>query len=80
MASLGHNELKLQPHHPEDNELNRISQYMVIRAYFNGLLQEKRNSSALAMELRLSSINPSIYQCYLPILTSVACTSNPIIN
>ena len=27
----------------------------------NGLMQERRNSSALAMELHLSCINPSIY-------------------
>ena len=30
-------------------------------AYINGLVQERRNSSALAMELRLSSTNPSIW-------------------
>ena len=29
--------------------------------YFDGLAQERRNSSALAMELRLSCTNPSIY-------------------
>ena len=29
--------------------------------YIDGLVQERRNSSALAMELRLSSTNPSIY-------------------
>ena len=28
-----------------------------------GLVQERRNSSALAMELRLSYINPSILSC-----------------
>ena len=28
--------------------------------HIDGLVQERRNSSALAMELRLSSINPSI--------------------
>ena len=28
--------------------------------YLDGLVQERRNSSALAMELRLSCINPSI--------------------
>ena len=28
--------------------------------YFNGLVQERRNSSALAMELRLTCTNPSI--------------------
>ena len=30
-------------------------------AHINGLVQERRNSSALAMELRLSYTNPSIY-------------------
>ena len=29
-------------------------------SYFHGLVQERRNSSALAMELRLSCINTSI--------------------
>ena len=29
--------------------------------YIDGLMQERRNSSALAMELRLSCINPSIF-------------------
>ena len=30
----------------------------------NGFVQERRNSSALATELRLSCTNPSIFQCY----------------
>ena len=29
--------------------------------HFDGLVQERRNSSALAMELRLSCTNPAIY-------------------
>ena len=29
-------------------------------SYINGLVQERRNSSALAMELRISCTNPSI--------------------
>ena len=29
--------------------------------YIDGLVQERRNSIAIAMELRLSSTNPSIY-------------------
>ena len=29
--------------------------------YIDGLVQVRRNSSALAMKLRLSCINPSIY-------------------
>ena len=32
--------------------------------YFSGLVQERCNSSALAMELRLSCIKPSICCCY----------------
>ena len=32
-----------------------------IQVYIDGLVQEKRNSSALAMELRLSRTNSSIY-------------------
>ena len=30
--------------------------------YLDGLMQERRNSSALAVELRLSSINQSIWK------------------
>ena len=42
----------------------------------DGLVQERRNSSALAMELRLSCINPSMcpldrYQPILPIFLKV---------
>ena len=32
----------------------------IYRQYIDGLVQERRNSSAFAMELRLSCINPSI--------------------
>ena len=38
---------------------NTLSQNL----HFDGLVQERRNSSALAMELRLSRINPSIWGC-----------------
>ena len=38
--------------------LIEISHYL-----FNGLVQERRNSSALAMELRFSCANPLIYGC-----------------
>ena len=31
--------------------------------YFDGLVQERHNSSALAMELHLSCTNPSIWTC-----------------
>ena len=30
--------------------------------HIDGLVQERRNSSALAMELRLSCTNPSVYR------------------
>ena len=33
----------------------------IFREYIDGLVQERRNLSALAMELRLSFTNPSIY-------------------
>ena len=32
---------------------------MMLNHYIDGLVQERRNSSALAMELRLSCINPT---------------------
>ena len=35
--------------------------YRINISYIDGLMQERRNSHALAMELRLSCINPSIY-------------------
>ena len=35
--------------------------YVVCTQYIDGLVQERRNSSALAMELRLSSTNLSTY-------------------
>ena len=38
-------------------EMNCLS----IIANIDGLVQERRNSSVLAMELRLSCTNPSIY-------------------
>ena len=34
------------------------------RGHINGFVQERRNSSALATELRLSCTNPSIFQYY----------------
>ena len=36
------------------------------RGHYDGLVQERRNSSASAMELRLSCIKPSIIQCAWP--------------
>ena len=37
------------------------TQVNLVCVHIDGLLQERRNSSALAMELRLSCTNPSIY-------------------
>ena len=38
---------------------------IVFHSHIDGLVQERRNSSALAMELRLSCINPSTW-CLIP--------------
>ena len=38
------------------------SVYKSVGHHINGLVQERRNSSALAMDLRLSCTNPSIYR------------------
>ena len=42
------------------NDLLHVTFFLVIK-YIDGLVQEIRNSSALAMELRLSCTNPSIW-------------------
>ena len=42
--------------------------------HIDGLVQERRNSSALAMELRLSCTNQSIYRLASYMVT----TSNPL--
>ena len=41
----------------------------VLAKHIDGLVQEKRNSSALAMELRLSCTNPSTFQCIFRLKT-----------
>ena len=40
--------------------MNVYDNYDVIVLHIDGLVQERRNSSALAMELRLSCTSPSI--------------------
>ena len=46
---------------------------------FDGLVQERRNSSALAMELCLSCTNPSIYQLESdPLVQAVINPTSPI--
>ena len=40
---------------------NLVQQLGIAKLYFSGLVQERRNSSALAMELHLSCTNPSIW-------------------
>ena len=57
--------LKLLPHLPGDNELTQ-------RVYIDGLVQERRNSIANAMELRLSCSNPLIWQFSLNVKQAVS--------
>ena len=45
---------------PNWQDFNKMKAFMKWRFHFNGLVQERRNSSALAMELRLSCVNPLI--------------------
>ena len=46
-----------------------MSKITQLQQYMDRLLQRRRNASALALELRLSYINPSIYKvraaCYI---------------
>ena len=42
-------------------ETSASTPVLYVRYHFDGLLQERHNSSALAMELRLSCTNPSIW-------------------
>ena len=53
--------------------LKRNGSAVVIQPYIDELVQERHNSSALAMELRLSCANPSIYYQQTPIRYSVLC-------
>ena len=52
-----------------ENSLHRLRRYrnrrLVSIQYINGLVQERRNSSAFAMEFRVSCNNPSISSCCL---------------
>ena len=41
-----------------------------LELYINGLVQERRNSSTLAMELRLSCINTEILLCPLDMISA----------
>ena len=66
----GYHQAYLKWNHYIDNGLmwhvttfTRLCKMMAV--YINGLMQERRNSSALALELRLSCINPSICICFL---------------
>ena len=45
-------------------------QMIIYSIYINGLVRKRRNSSALAMELRLSCTNPSIYAAKYTVLSS----------
>ena len=44
----------------EPNIYDLVINLTISNANIDGLVQERRNSSALAMELRLSCINPSV--------------------
>ena len=46
---------------PFSQSLRKIVAFSTSQWYLDGLVQERRNSSALAMELRLSCINPLTY-------------------
>ena len=56
---------ELQQQHPSDwlsgaGTSRERSSAVVVTEHIDGLVQERRNSSALAMELRLSCTNPSL--------------------
>ena len=59
MVSLGYNELTTEELFVAVD--SRYHAFILLWHDFDGLVQERRNSSALAMELRLSCTNPSIY-------------------
>ena len=46
---------------PKAQEYSVSSSIRRVNLHIDGLVQEKRNSSALAMELRLPCTNPSIW-------------------
>ena len=48
-----------------------LTKWMIYNLFFYGLVQERHNSSALAMELHLSPINPSIVSRQILTLTPV---------
>ena len=48
-----------------------VSPDMYLDQHINGLVQERRNSNANTLELRLSCTNPSIYGCPTPLLLSL---------
>ena len=45
------------------------SQHMSMTFHIDGLVQERRNSSAIAMELRLSCTNPSLCELHVQVKT-----------
>ena len=45
-------------------ELYKMQIFLHCLLHIDGLVQESRNSSVLAMELRLSCINPSLYSYF----------------
>ena len=65
------NRLEAISHSPRPFPLRRLVIY-IARLQDDGLVQERRNSSALAMEFRLSCINPSKYSNCASTLQSCA--------
>ena len=51
-----------------------------LKHYIDGLVQERRNSSALAMELRFSCTNPSIYNARLSFTAATFQHRNELLN
>ena len=43
-----------------NSESDLFAEFVIFMLYVDGLVQERRNSSVLAMELRLSCTNPSM--------------------
>ena len=58
------NAMALWWHHSKKKFLKKKGITVMSQEYLGGLMQERRNSSALAVELHLSCINPSICSFY----------------
>ena len=52
-----------------------LQYHLLLNHYIDGLVEERRNSSALAMELCLSCTNPLIYQEYMYFVRIILCST-----